>query len=185
MRAGVRVHEKRNDEGTAARARSKSRSTRFESVVSAQAWKGGPDDGNGFRKRTFVQPRAGPIPPLEPDDRLSRAEFERRYHAMPNLKKAELIEGVVYIPSPVRVRRHGGPHFDLITWLGTYKALTPGITGADNASVRLDLDNEPQPDVVLFIDPANGGQARITDEDYLDSAPELVAEIAASRPATT
>ncbi len=120
------------------------------------------------------------IPPLEPGDRLSRAEFERRYDAMPNLKKAELIEGVVYMPSPVRVRRHGGPHFDLITWLGAYKVATPGVTGADNASVRLDLDNEPQPDVVFFIDPARGGQARITPDDYLEEAPELVAEIAAS-----
>jgi Uma2 family endonuclease len=120
------------------------------------------------------------IRPLEPGDRLSRAEFERRYDSMTNLKKAELIEGVVYMPSPVRVRRHGGPHFDLITWLGNYKTATPAITGADNASVRLDLDNEPQPDVVLFIDPANGGQARITPDDYLEAAPELVAEIAAS-----
>jgi Uma2 family endonuclease len=119
------------------------------------------------------------IPPLEPGDRLSRAEFERRYDAMTNLKKAELIEGVVYMPSPVRLRRHGAPHFDLITWLGAYKAATPGVTGADNASVRLDLDNEPQPDVVFFIDPANGGQARITPDDYLEEAPELVAEIAA------
>jgi Uma2 family endonuclease len=120
------------------------------------------------------------IPPLEPGDRLSRAEFERRYDAMPNLKKAELIEGVVYMPSPVRIRRHGGPHFDLITWLGIYKNATPGITGADNASVRLDMDNEPQPDAALFIDPTSGGQARITDDDYLENAPELVAEVAAS-----
>ena len=120
------------------------------------------------------------VPPLEPGDRLSRAEFERRYDAMPNLKKAELIEGVVYMPSPVRVRRHGRPHFDLITWLGNYKTATPGVTGADNASVRLDLDNEPQPDAVLFIDPAKGGQARITSDDYLEKAPELVAEVAAS-----
>jgi Uma2 family endonuclease len=120
------------------------------------------------------------IPPLKPGDRLSRAEFERRYDAMPNLKKAELIEGVVYMPSPVRVRRHGGPHFDLITWLGIYKNATSGITGADNASVRLDMDNEPQPDAVLFIDPASGGQARITADDYLEKAPELVAEVAAS-----
>ena len=128
-------------------------------------------------------PQASPesmIPPLEPGDRLSRAEFERRYDAMPNLKKAELIEGVVYMPSPVRLRRHGRPHFDLITWLGNYKMATPGVIGADNASVRLDLDNEPQPDVVLFIDPASGGQARISSDDYLEEAPELVAEIAAS-----
>ena len=120
------------------------------------------------------------IPPLEPGDRLSRAEFERRYDAMTDLKKAELIEGVVYIPSPVRLRRHGRPHFHLVTWLGNYKTATPAITGADNASVRLDLDNEPQPDVVLFIDPASGGQARISSDDYLEDAPELVAEVAAS-----
>ncbi len=74
----------------------------------------------------------GQIPPLEAGDRLSRAEFERRYEAMPELKKAELIEGVVYVPSPVRLNRHGRPHFDLITWLGIYKAATPGVIGADN-----------------------------------------------------
>ena len=55
----------------------------------------------------------GVVPPLEPGDRLSRAEFERRYEAMPELKKAELIEGVVYMPSPVRLRRHGRPHAHL------------------------------------------------------------------------
>jgi Uma2 family endonuclease len=128
-------------------------------------------------------PSPGPettIPPLEPGDRLTRAEFERRYEAMPHLKKAELIEGVVYMPSPVRVRRHGSPHFDLITWLGIYKNATPGITGADNASLLLDLDNEPQPDALLFIDPDHGGQARITADDYVENAPELVAEISAS-----
>jgi Uma2 family endonuclease len=130
--------------------------------------------------KAFPPAHQAAIPPIEPGDRLSRAEFERRYDAMTNLKKAELIEGVVYMPSPVRLRRHGAPHFDLITWLGAYKTATPAVTGADNASVRLDLDNEPQPDVVFFIDPANGGQARITADDYLEEAPELVAEIAAS-----
>jgi Uma2 family endonuclease len=120
------------------------------------------------------------IPPLEPGDRLSRAEFERRCNAMTNLKKAELIEGVVYMPSPVRLRRHGRPHFQLVTWLGNYETATPGVIGADNASVRLDLDNEPQPDAVLFVDPTMGGQARIDPDDYVEDAPELVAEIAAS-----
>src|SRR5436853_6048053 len=89
------------------------------------------------------------IPPLEPGDRLSRAEFERRYDAMPGLQKAELIEGVVYMPSPVRLQRHGRPHFNLITWLGTYESYTPGTIGAGNATARLDLDNEPQPDALL------------------------------------
>jgi Uma2 family endonuclease len=120
------------------------------------------------------------IPPLEPGDRLTRDEFERRYDAMPHLKKAELIEGVVYMPSPVRLRRHGQPHFQLITWLGTYEAATPGVIAADNTTIRLDQDNEPQPDALLLIDPARGGHTRISEDDYVEQAPELVAEISAS-----
>ncbi|NJM73205.1 MAG: Uma2 family endonuclease [Scytonema sp. RU_4_4] len=120
------------------------------------------------------------IPPLESGDRLTRHEFERRYIAMPHIKKAELIEGVVYLASPVRFRSHGQPHGDLIIWLGTYKVSTPGIELADNATVRLDLDNEPQPDAVLLIDERLGGQARISNDDYIEGAPELVAEVAAS-----
>ena len=72
-------------------------------------------------------------------------EFERETDAMPNLKKAELIEGVVYMPSPVRLRRHGQPHAHVLGWLTTYKAGTVGVIVADNASARLDLDNEPEP----------------------------------------
>src|SRR5579871_5697106 len=124
--------------------------------------------------------RGGEIPPLEPGDRLSRAEFERRYDAMPQLKKAELIEGVVYVPSPVRLHRHGRPHLRLITWIGIYEGATPGVIGGDHTRTRLDLTNEPQPDAVLLIDPALGGQARISADDYIEDAPELVAEVAAS-----
>jgi Uma2 family endonuclease len=120
------------------------------------------------------------IPPLENGDRLSREEFERRYDAMPGLKKAELIEGIVYMPSPVHAEEHGMPHFDLITCLGFYRWATPGVRGADNTSIRLDIDNMPQPDACLFIDPTRGGQARVSDDDYIEDAPELVAEIAAS-----
>ena len=119
-------------------------------------------------------------PGLENGDRLTRAEFERRYEAMPQLKKAELIEGVVYMPSPVRLRRHSRPHLHLASWLGTYEAETAGVIAADNSTLRLDLDNEPQPDLMLFIDPARGGQARITEDDYVEGAPELVAEVASS-----
>lgn len=119
-------------------------------------------------------------PLLEPGDRLSRDEFERRYDAMPDLKKAELIEGVVYMPSPVRLRRHGRPHAHLVTWLGTYEAATQGVICADNTSDRLDLDNEPQPDAALFIDPDYGGRARISEDDYLEGAPELIGEITSS-----
>jgi Uma2 family endonuclease len=117
------------------------------------------------------------IPPLENGDRLSRTEFERRYQAMPQIQKAELIEGVVYMASPLRIKSHGEPHGDLITWLGTYKAFTPGIVLGDNPTVRLDPDNEPQPDVVLFVP---GQQATISEDDYIEGAPELIVEIAAS-----
>jgi Uma2 family endonuclease len=120
------------------------------------------------------------IPPLEPGDQLSRVEFERRYDAMPGLKKAELIEGKVIVASPVRLNQHGRPHFRLITWMGNYEGSTPSVIGADNTSTRLDIKNEPQPDAVLFIDPAKGGQVKISPDDYVVGAPELVAEIASS-----
>lgn len=125
-------------------------------------------------------PENGTIPPLENGDHLTREEFERRYDAMPGLKKAELIEGVVYMPSPVRHRRHGHPHTRLITWLGTYETETPGVEAGDNGSIRLDLDNEPQPDGFLIILPECGGQARISDDDYVEGAPEFIAEVSAS-----
>src|SRR5436189_5162644 len=90
-------------------------------------------------------------PLLEFGDRLSRAEFERRYERMPHLKKAELIEGIVYIPSLLRARSHAEPHSQLGTWVGTYAAETPVVECFDNSTVRLDLDNEPQPDLVLIM----------------------------------
>ncbi len=125
-------------------------------------------------------PQPKPIPPLESGDRLTRAEFERRYEAMPDLKKAELIEGVVYVGSPVRVDQHGDPHFTLITWLGVYRAATPGVQGGDNSTVRLDVDNEPQPDAFLRVLPEYGGQSRTSEDGYVEGAPELIAEVAAS-----
>ncbi|WP_416670650.1 Uma2 family endonuclease [Egbenema bharatensis] len=122
----------------------------------------------------------GSLPPLESGDRLTRQEFERRYHAMPHLKKAELIEGVVYVPSPLRFEPHAEPHGQLITWLGVYQAMTGGVRMGDNPTVRLDLDNEPQPDAVLLISDAVGGQSRLSSDGYIEGAPELVAEVAAS-----
>jgi Uma2 family endonuclease len=120
------------------------------------------------------------IPPLENGDRLNRYEFERRYNAMPNLKKAELIEGIVYMPAALRFKSHGQPHGWMIGWLVTYEATTPGVAVGDAPTVRLDIDNEPQPDAVLLIVPEAGGQVRLSDDDYIEGAPELVVEIAAS-----
>lgn len=119
-------------------------------------------------------------PPLNSGDRLSRAEFERRYAAHPEIKKAELIEGVVYVSSPLHVQHHADPHFNIITWLGVYCAATPGLVGSDNATLRLDLENEPQPDAILRLEPAVGGRSFVSEDDYLEGAPELIVEIAAS-----
>jgi Uma2 family endonuclease len=119
------------------------------------------------------------IPPLRNGDHLTREEFERRYAAMPEVTKAELIEGVVHMPSPVSAQDHGEPHFDFITWLGVYRAHTPVVRGGDNSTLRLDLDNEPQPDGYLRLLPEFGGQTRL-EEGYIVGAPELIAEVAAS-----
>ncbi|OUL37032.1 hypothetical protein BV372_04300 [Nostoc sp. T09] len=126
-------------------------------------------------------PQHRTIPLLENGDKLNRYEFERRYNAMLNLKKAELIEGIVYImPAALRFRSHGQPHSQIIGWLFSYEAMTPGLALGVEPTVRLDLDNAPQPDAVLLIDQEAGGQARVSDDDYIEGAPELVVEIAAS-----
>jgi len=120
------------------------------------------------------------IPPLRQGDRLTADEFERRYDAMPWLKKAELIEGVVYMQFAVSTDWHGAPHFDFVGWLSIYRAYTPGVQGGDNCTLRLDLRNRPQPDAFLRLLPAYGGQSETSPEGYVIRAPELAAEIAAS-----
>ena len=127
-----------------------------------------------------LSPKSVRVPELHNGDRLTRAEFERRYEAMPHLKKAELIEGVVHImPSPVSDEDHGGPHFDLIGWLAFYRVMTPGIKGGDNSSLHLDLDNQPQPDAYLRILPECGGMSRL-ENGYVKGPVELIAEVSAS-----
>ncbi len=121
------------------------------------------------------------IPLLENGDRLSRHEFERRYTAMPyqktGINKAELIEGIVYMASPLRIRSHAQPHSQIMTWLGLYQSNTPSLMMGIEPTLRLDLKNEFQPDAVMFI---SGRGASITEDDYIAGAPELVVEIAAS-----
>jgi Uma2 family endonuclease len=126
----------------------------------------------------LTPPTSARVPPLENGDRLTRAEFERRYTAMTRNVKAELIEGIVYMSSPVRLDYHALPHGDLVTWAGTYRVHTPGVILGDNATIRLDMDNEPQPDVCLMI--GEGGQARVDMDGYIEAAPEFAAEVAAS-----
>ncbi len=112
------------------------------------------------------------IPPLENGDRLTALEFENRYQLMSNVKKAELIEGLVYMPAALRFRQHGKPHAHIIGWLAQYEAATPGVELADNATVRLDQKNVPQPDALLRID--HEGKSSISEDDYVECAPELI-----------
>lgn len=129
--------------------------------------------------RPEVVPSVTP-PPLNPGDCLSRAEFHRRYEAHPEIKKAELIEGVVYMPLPIRIEKHSEPHGWIMTWLGVYVAATPGVRSGDNGTVLLDFENEVQPDAFLRLETVLGGKARLTADDYLVGPPELIVEIAAS-----
>jgi len=118
-------------------------------------------------------------PALKHGDRLGRDEFERRYALRPDLNKAQLIEGVVCMPSPVSVA-HSEPHAMILGILLVYSAFTPGVRCYDNATVRLDLDNEPQPDVLLRIEPDHGGRSRVSDDGYIEGPPELIVEVAAT-----
>jgi Uma2 family endonuclease len=126
----------------------------------------------------IVEP--GGVPLLRHGDRLSAEEFERRYDAMPALKKAELINGVVHMPPAVIFEDHGGPHFDLIGWMALFRMTTGGVRGADNSTLRLALANRLQPDASLLVLPSHGGQVRIDAEGYIVGGPDLVAEVAAS-----
>ena len=134
-----------------------------------------------FSSTTETAPGADPAARgLQEGLRLSRVEFERRSAERPDLKNVELIDGVVRMPSAVRYASHAKPHAAIVGWLVTYAASTPGVHVVDNATLRLDGDNDLQPDAALQIDPGAGGQARVSADDYVEGAPELVAEVAAS-----
>jgi Uma2 family endonuclease len=117
------------------------------------------------------------LPLLESGDRLTRDEFHRIYSLRPDIKKAELVEGVVYVASPLRSDSHGEPHADVITWLGTYRASVPDVRLSDNATVILDGANEPQPDAALW---RQGPSVHLDDDGYIEGAPQLIVEVAAS-----
>jgi hypothetical protein len=121
------------------------------------------------------------VPPLENRDRLTVKEFERRYDAMSELKKAELINGIVYMPAPVRMEQHGEQHSDLVGWLWIYRTHTKGVQCGDNATLRLPLGmNEPQPDACMRVRPEYGGQSQTSTDGYVTGGPEFIGEIAAS-----
>lgn len=111
-------------------------------------------------------------------DRMTQPEFHRIYEQMPENFRAELIGGIVYVASPVKIP-HGTNHFPLGTLFFLYKCATPGVEVADNTTVILGEAGEPQPDIYLHILPEFGGQSR-TKNDYVVGGTELTAEIAAS-----
>ena len=115
---------------------------------------------------------------LESGDRLTRVEFHRRYCARPDINRAELVEGVVYVGSPVRADLHGEPHGWIVGWLVAYVAKHPGPRLLDNATVILDDDNEVQPDAALWHEEPAG--PHLTEDHYLEGGPQLVVEVAAS-----
>jgi len=116
---------------------------------------------------------------FENGDRMTRADFHRIYESMPEDFRAELVGGIVYVASPLK-RRHGTCHVQLSGLLAAYEAHTPGVEAADNATILLGDEGEPQPDLYLRILPEFGGQSRTTTDDYVDGAPELVVEVALS-----
>jgi Uma2 family endonuclease len=115
--------------------------------------------------------------PLASGDRLTRAEFHRRYIASPETTRAELVEGVVYVSSPVSPR-HAQPHARIVTWLGAYQARHPEVQLHDNVTVLLDARNEVQPDACLVIEGPGG--PRLVLDSHVEGGPQLVAEVAVS-----
>ena len=108
-------------------------------------------------------------------DHLDQPEFHRRYEATPTGTNAELIDGVVSMPSPVS-RDHGKAQMAVAAWLSDYVENTPGVEAFDNPTVILGRLSEPQPDFALLIRPESGGQT-IDDPTYIRGAPELVIEV--------
>lgn len=119
------------------------------------------------------------IPPLEAGDHVDQPTFHERYKAMPPAFRAELIGGVVIVPSPLSPG-HGFYHALVMGWLVNYWIATPGTRSGDNMTTILGETSEPQPDGALIIDPASGGQTGLSEDGYLAGAPELIVEVASS-----
>lgn len=120
------------------------------------------------------------LPTLESGDRLTQEEFHRAYQLLPDIKRAELVQGVVYVSSPVRNDYHGVQQSSIVGWLVAYFAETPGVSVGDNTTTLLDGVNEHQPDALLRFKSKYLGQTSINDNGFLVGPPELVADVTAS-----
>lgn len=129
--------------------------------------------------KPHVAPNAAMDAALEAGDHLNQVTFHERYKAMPPGFRAELIGGVVIVPSPLS-REHGVFHALIMGWLTNYWIATPGTEARDNATAILGESSEPQPDAALIIDPAYGGQSGYSEDGYATGPPELIVEVASS-----
>jgi Uma2 family endonuclease len=120
-------------------------------------------------------------PPLNQGDNLTRAEFLRRWEAMPHVLRAELIGGVVFMPSPLSWD-HGSVDNRVSTWLGVYGAYTPGCDPMNNVTWLMGEEDSPQPDMCMRILPEFGGRSRMQGR-YPHGVPEFLAEICVSNAA--
>lgn len=116
--------------------------------------------------------------PLEHGERLTRAEFERRYRPRPDIKKVELLEGVVHLKPATATQQYANHHAILKSWLEMYLVSTPGVRAAHNYRLRLDEQSEPQPDFCVWIEDICGGQTEILPDGFLQGVPELIIEVA-------
>lgn len=116
------------------------------------------------------------FPLLETGYHLSAEEFHWRYEQMPEHCRAELIEGIVYMASPLHIG-HGDRHALLTTLCGLYALKTPGVTASVATTVRLDNENEYQPDGHMRIDVSKGGRTQALNDKFVAGGPEFVFEI--------
>jgi Uma2 family endonuclease len=117
-------------------------------------------------------------PALVTGDRMSLEEFLCLWEELPDLKNAELIDGVVYVPSPLRLD-HTDRDSRIIWWLKQYEDATPGCHSGNNVTWFM-LGSAPQPDAFLRILPEHGGQSlkeKRKEKHYATGAPELAVEI--------
>jgi Uma2 family endonuclease len=128
---------------------------------------------------TAKPPRTRALPPLENGDHLDQPTFHARYAAMPEDSRAELIGGIVHVPSPQKVP-HSRAQQLVARWLDGYAEATPGTEALLNNTQILGPDSEPEPDACLFISPECGGQVRLDEDDYLHGPPELIVEVSSS-----